>query len=175
MLLLSSSLWGCELKGQCNVRSKSNKRHPPCEDVSWKIAIDSELLKHIESSSLWGCELKDASRYNNRSFKCVILLVRMWVERLYPSFYSFTRQIVILLVRMWVERQISETIQKLKNRHPPCEDVSWKAFIIIYAPRIQRHPPCEDVSWKISGIVEGFNSVGHPPCEDVSWKNIKGM
>ena len=36
VLMMSSSLWGCELKNlHCTLQS-SVRRHPPCEDVSWK-------------------------------------------------------------------------------------------------------------------------------------------
>ena len=98
----SSSLWGCELKTACSSRQWIPLRHPPCEDVSWKIAG----------------ELSD-------SLGKVILLVRMWVEKTKNIRQQYIA-IVILLVRMWVEKLFDFSISNCNSRHPPCEDVSWK-------------------------------------------------
>ena len=57
---------------------------------------------------------------------------------------------VILLVRMWVEKQILYIDFDSMNRHPPCEDVSWKNKNKYMSRVIKCHPPCEDVSWKIN-------------------------
>ena len=60
----SSSLWGCELKNcEDDYEGSRQKRHPPCEDVSWKI------------NGKGGC-----------GKTTVILLVRMWVEKYHLSF-----------------------------------------------------------------------------------------
>ena len=55
----------------------------------------------------------------------VILLVRMWVEKMLKRMKLFPRY-VILLVRMWVEKLISANVNGVFSCHPPCEDVSWK-------------------------------------------------
>ena len=59
MVQKSSSLWGCELKSSMMEEKQLIVRHPPCEDVSWKIPGIQQVLIDL-----------------------VILLVRMWVEKL---------------------------------------------------------------------------------------------
>ena len=98
----SSSLWGCELKILPLSVFLLTHRHPPCEDVSWKV-LDSidwdmptshppcedvswkdmlKIMKKAEkSSSLWGCELKKQRAQHWLCISKVILLVRMWVEK----------------------------------------------------------------------------------------------
>ena len=76
----SSSLWGCELKRICKWYHPLRIRHPPCEDVSWKVKDHASEITET-----------------------VILLVRMWVEKLYGVARHY-RTTVILLVRMWVEK-----------------------------------------------------------------------
>ena len=94
----------------------------------------------------------------------VILLVRMWVEKLYALFYkvllsghppcedvswkignpvSYKSNNVILLVRMWVEKTLVNKNKNRKTSHPPCEDVSWKFhgfkfFVYIIVIRLVR-------------------------------------
>ena len=79
VLLLSASLWGCELKYRYNTRQSESRRQPLYEAVSWNntdvVPVHSlvvslfmrlwvEILKTdltisgILSASLWGCELK---------------------------------------------------------------------------------------------------------------------
>ena len=100
--MLSSSLWGCELKNQDVCTPSGYHCHPPCEDVSWKYTGFFKCIFKFSSSSLWGCELKnrmplggirwprhppceDVSWKNeacmNIIIHLVILLVRMWVEK----------------------------------------------------------------------------------------------
>ena len=147
---LSSSLWGCELKKFWWTRTKTGKRHPPCEDVSWKVLDSIDWDSPNMSSSLWGCELKN------------------------EAYGTLTdRDYVILLVRMWVEKVCYRKALPFLHRHPPCEDVSWKVVLRPHTPARSCHPPCEDVSWKLyMGKVMVDPETGHPPCEDVSWKNI---
>ena len=121
----SSSLWGCELKNVLiSPWSIPPHRHPPCEDVSWK-----------------GCECEYCDDEN-----------------------------VILLVRMWVEKMAGWFLFPLSIRHPPCEDVSWKINWCAFPRGGACHPPCEDVSWKLAHTMNLICPLCHPPCEDVSWK-----
>ena len=53
-----SSMWGCELKKRSSPRRSVKCRHPPCEDVSWKNGAVLRVAQVEESSSMWGCELK---------------------------------------------------------------------------------------------------------------------
>ncbi len=78
-------------------------RHPPCEDVSWKT-----------EDSKW-----------TRS-EIVILLVRMWVE----NFAVLQCSEVSPSSSLWgCELKINGAKSVAgSNRHPPCEDVSWKAY-----------------------------------------------
>ena len=77
---MSSSLWGCELKSNSSIINRFCQRHPPCEDVSWKItAIIFMILLPV------------------------ILHVRMWVEKWCPCI-RWKPLLVILHVRMWVEK-----------------------------------------------------------------------
>ena len=71
---------------------------------------------------------------------------------------------------MWVEKFKIRQLEDKSARHPPCEDVSWKVYILLFATSVNSHPPCEDVSWKAIGTNELQIRISHPPCEDVSWK-----
>ena len=42
----SSSLWGCELKIMSRREYKTIRRHPPCEDVSWKFSLKTAPCYH---------------------------------------------------------------------------------------------------------------------------------
>ena len=132
-MVWSSSLWGCELKRICKWYHPLRIRHPPCEDVSWK-----------------GCECEYCDDEN-----------------------------VILLVRMWVEKMAGWFLFPLSIRHPPCEDVSWKINWCAFPRGGACHPPCEDVSWKLAHTMNLICPLCHPPCEDVSWKddelNLKAL
>ena len=108
--------------------ANSPASHPPCEDVSWKGN---------------GCCASGNVM--------VILLVRMWVEKLIQAIGLY-RQGVILLVRMWVENHCTGWIRCITYRHPPCEDVSWKGQKWCIRICEKGHPPCEDVSWKVSSV-----------------------
>ena len=99
-----------------------NTGHPPYEDVSWNAPWKVSDIRH-SSSSLWGCELKYPRFFRSILFfrhppyedvswnglgqwtntgGDVILLMRMWVEMLFPP-SSLSSSFVILLMRMWVE------------------------------------------------------------------------
>ena len=168
-MVWSSSLWGCELKRICKWYHPLRIRHPPCEDVSWKVKDHASEITET-----------------------VILLVRMWVEKLYGVARHY-RTTVILLVRMWVENPSCKNIRNIGSCHPPCEDVSWKVLGPLLFMLVHRHPPCEDVSWKslcltflsrfhwssslwgcelkILSLRHDSSRLCHPPCEDVSWKS----
>ena len=166
----SSSLWGCELKDCFHCLSSNTTghppcedvswkncclepfghdfRHPPCEDVSWKTTIWEAIKTAVSSSSLWGCELKDCTvdqesvKYQSSSlWGCEL---KDFAVCVYANLNK-----VILLVRMWVERHYFLAEQRNNQRHPPCEDVSWKSNFNFGIFNILGHPPCEDVSWKI--------------------------
>ena len=142
----SSSLWGCELKICPFAEFSKSLAHPPCEDVSWKVPIPDKLrdvLSHPPCEDVsWKSKHKTGTSGN-----VVILLVRMWVEKLTSStkhstnmssslwgcelkkvFRSERRYTgsVILLVRMWVEKNFNNVKKTFLTGHPPCEDVSWK-------------------------------------------------
>ena len=168
-MVWSSSLWGCELKRICKWYHPLRIRHPPCEDVSWKVKDHASEITEtvILLVRMWVEKLYGVARHYRTT---VILLVRMWVEKFLVLFFSCLST-VILLVRMWVE----------------------KAYALLFFPGSIGHPPCEDVSWKSNGrSTDSLNSVillvrmwvekmagwflfplsiRHPPCEDVSWKN----
>ena len=165
------------------------RRHPPCEDVSWKYTSHKRNDPDVASSSLWGCELKRICKWyhplrirhppcEDVSWKVkdhaseitetVILLVRMWVEKLYGVARHY-RTTVILLVRMWVEK------------HPEWTGgTSWSSSSLwgcelktccgSVGNAMSGHPPCEDVSWKLAHTMNLICPLCHPPCEDVSWK-----
>ena len=121
MVQKSSSLWGCELKSSMMEEKQLIVRHPPCEDVSWKIPGIQQVLIDLvillvrmwvekldleakeggdRSSSMWGCELK--SKWF-RTFNVCIWLSSMWGCELkrewcknvwYSSIALFMRKIV---------------------------------------------------------------------------------
>ena len=163
--LLSSSLWGCELKYIRGSYKDYCICHPPCEDVSWNNPVTVKCII-----------------YN------VILLVRMWVEiSIYQSLPLYS-----LSSSLWgceLKCVINEEQHEIYS-HPPCEDVSWNTFSFHLFIRFCSHPPCEDVSWNTSGMNRRYKlivillvrmwvemsfyhalnrTLGHPPCEDVSW------
>ena len=119
--------------------------HPPCEDVSWKIYI-----VHFKAVCV------------------VILLVRMWVEKIMLRLNSASKSSSSL----WgcELKNCRWAFWFARKSHPPCEDVSWKNKEHPAAVYCDSHPPCEDVSWKVDDVDEELKAVGHPPCEDVSWK-----
>ena len=159
-------------KSKIKLLYKCRYSHPPCEDVSWKTSFVVYLLQSDGSSSLWGCELKNTQMLSlpyavksSSLWGCelksfcvkwimvryiVILLVRMWVEKivsscLHPVYTSSSlwgcelksvrfhwlgfAQHVILLVRMWVEKWSIWNTYRQGLCHPPCEDVSWKGLL----------------------------------------------
>ena len=146
MKWLSSSLWGCELRTGGRRGGYVRISHPPCEDVSWK---DEFTVGKVEKVGHPPCE--DVSwkidGYWYELDEDVILLVRMWVEKL-DLVYSFCVSIVILLVRMWVEKSIRSTTLILK-RSSSLWGCELKTFACLFSTVRHRHPPCEDVSWKI--------------------------
>ena len=164
----SSSLWGCELKSFMRLTLYITLCHPPCEDVSWKIfsSIKPMICCVILLVRMW---VEKLSVQFVQSFRLVILLVRMWVEK-YLTYWIFPPLHVILLVRMWVEKNPAE--------------LDYQDWVVILLVRFwvehsmfafffrlsMCHPPCEDVSWKTSFYVYCAVFYRHPPCEDVSWK-----
>ena len=167
----SSSLWGCELKKFWWTRTKTGKRHPPCEDVSWKVLDSIDWDSPNMSSSLWGCELKNEAYGTLTDRDYVILLVRMWVEKI-----PLKKELHLLgSSSLWgceLKNPFYTLLLCCKYRHPPCEDVSWKSNLVYIILWLQCHPPCEDVSWKIEPINKHTRPNSHPPCEDVSWKVV---
>ena len=101
----SSSLWGCELKTCCGSVGNAMSGHPPCEDVSWKLAHTMNLICPLCHPPCEDVSWKD-DELNLKALLDVILHVRMWVEKSYTT-CSAAFTIVILLVRMWVEKTIS--------------------------------------------------------------------
>ena len=101
--VLSSSLWGCELKRVLTCLILQNiSSHPPCEDVSWKV----QDIKW-RSMTLGHPPCEDVS-WKITAIIIMILLpvilhVRMWVEKWCPCI-RWKPLLVILHVRMWVEK-----------------------------------------------------------------------
>ena len=123
LLILSASLWGCELKYNSSTPSSHRLRQPPCEAVSWNERMKADTKEEKRSASLWGCELKlvgqlqeiivgrqppcEAVSWNDLRrceyhFRVVSLLVRLWVEIKYTAQHKHMIS-VSLLVRLWVE------------------------------------------------------------------------
>ena len=119
----SSSLWGCELKNYDWNKDLISDRHPPCEDVSWK---DEFTVGKVEKVGHPPCE--DVSwkidGYWYELDEDVILLVRMWVEKLYCRSNGYNKGSSSL----WgcELKTACSSRQWIPLRHPPCEDVSWK-------------------------------------------------
>ena len=86
-VILLVRMWVEKLTG--GIIWATSYRHPPCEDVSWKIHESIRCRGYV-----------------------VILLVRMWVEK-YTWYCIIHHLLVILLVRMWVEKVCKWTIQGL--------------------------------------------------------------
>ena len=124
----SASLWGCELKCSKKYLSIHILRQPPCEAVSWNIAIVS--IFSIDTVSLlvrlW-VEINNLIKQLVPSL--VSLLVRLWVEIAIPALSCSARN-VSLLVRLWVEISYFYLIILRKLGQPPCEAVSWNNFYI---------------------------------------------
>ena len=99
----STSLWGRELK--VTARSAEiifwNCR-PPCEVVNWKVVTDTYQLSRCCRPP---CEVVNWKILDSRCFRnnFVDLLVRSWIERLFPIWKNRTEK-VDLLVRSWIER-----------------------------------------------------------------------
>ena len=148
------------------------KGHPPCEDVSWKVANGG---KKNTSTCHPPCE--DVSwkvvKTNAMLDVLVILLVRMWVEKSVicqtmkikssSSLWGceLKRPVGLYVISsgesssLWgceLKRICNKTVQ-WKICHPPCEDVSWKDYLSEIVRYEMGHPPCEDVSWKIAMLI----------------------
>ena len=81
--------------------------HPPCEDVSWKVYRGNKKIQWIQSSSLWRCELKG------------------WTDTVHIICHkSSSLWGCELKDPVWGEQAAAA------DRHPPCEDVSWKLSLI---------------------------------------------
>ena len=99
--MMSSSLWGCELKYLRLVKVLRTIRHPPCEDVSWNVYNPESRFQESLSSSLWGCELKFCISNDNHDLFCHPPCEDVsWNNKNKDKYYKV---MVILLVRMWVE------------------------------------------------------------------------
>ena len=105
-------------------RPQASTRHPPCEDVSWKTfsAFHSSCNRCHPPCEDVSWKPFDIYVWQ---LQIVILLVRMWVEKLL-FLTEFSAEHVILLVRMWVEKQACFQPSHSVHRHPPWEDESWK-------------------------------------------------
>ena len=123
----------------------------------------------------------------------VILLVRMWVEKLFR--YSITG--TSPSSSLWgCELKNNAIMKAMKNGcHPPCEDVSWKIPVgqmiaigeassslwgceLKNTHNYQNHLlPKSSSLWgcelKSHTLVSPLINKSHPPCEDVSWKFIE--
>ena len=117
-------------------------RHPPCEDVSWKIIPISflTLLTVILLVRMW----VENGKYTGHGSKySVILLVRMWVEKI-PATKLFGTGKVILLVRMWVENsnlcfsrnsKMSSSMWGCELKREWCKNV-WYSSIALFMRKI---------------------------------------
>ena len=111
--------WKCFL----STFSGTGNGHPPCEDVSWKLFhshLRSDLLRHPPCEDVsW-----KTPTLLYRSASSVILLVRMWVERIRIwSVYVWSKS-----SSLW-GCELKDFLRKKERgyrSHPPCEDVSWK-------------------------------------------------
>ena len=108
--------------------------HPPCEDVSWKVKDHASEITEtvILLVRMWVEKLYGVARHYRTT---VILLVRMWVEKFLVLFFSCLST-VILLVRMWVEKAYALLFFPGSIGHPPCEDVSWKFYLFATIARV---------------------------------------
>ena len=169
--------------------------HPPREDVSWKIEMDSLLVQRCchppredvswkTLGKLHGDSLTSHPPREDVSWKNSL---KKLSSRILPSSSSWgcelknictcsehKKSTVILLVRMWVEK-FGSTTKMGAGSHPPREDVSWKDESEMKDRAGHCHPPREDVSWKTSAIPIATSPLRHPPREDVSWKDSTGI
>ena len=210
--LSSSSLWGCELKKYLETHPSRTISHPPCEDVSWKIIIPASIALAYRHPPCEDVSWQTFSAFHSSCNRChppcedvswkpfdiyvwqlqiVILLVRMWVEKLL-FLTEFSAEHVILLVRMWVEKQACFQPSHSVHRHPPWEDESWKT-VCIYSlssastssslrgcelKRCWNNPSGINIQssslrgWELKKWRKDKNRKkrSHPPWEDESWK-----
>ena len=125
-----------------------------------------------------------------RIVRQVILLVRMWVEKV----------MVAVQVGMWWSsslwgcelKKLWWTRTKTGKCHPPCEDVSWKILchcgfyklrvILLVRMWVEKYCVIADFTNLGSSSLWGCELKSwfyllncfpfrHPPCEDVSWKS----
>ena len=165
-------------------------RHPPCEDVSWKMMkqwkgtwylvillvrmwVENQTANTATRESLGHPPCEDVS------WKAMVksyLLTNLPSSSLWgcelKSMFSFNKAMVnsvILLVRMWVEKSFTSCDKSsiLSSSLWGCE---LKKRCGIESCTGGSHPPCEDVSWKSNAKAESSKASCHPPCEDVSWK-----
>ena len=142
-------------------------RHPPCEDVSWKIIPISflTLLTVILLVRMW----VENGKYTGHGSKySVILLVRMWVEKI-PATKLFGTGKVILLVRMWVEKSHAWSWRK-QTKSSSMWGCELKIWITTFCSEIKKSSSMWGCELKI--LICAFPGIPrcHPPCEDVSWK-----
>ena len=122
--ILSTSLWGRELK--CFT------------------AFRMGVL--MESTSLWGRELKCYCLVRSVSHLNVDLLVRSWIEMLFPDIRTDYTD-VDLLVRSWIEILFGKDRIKEVISRPPCEVVNWNMLVTKQNTHSLGRPPCEVVNW----------------------------
>ena len=167
--VLSSSLWGCELKRYISRFYINNgivillvrmwvenspeswphprsPRHPPCEDVSWKdkrlsAEAVAKVILHVRMwVEKWICaDLHPATVMSSSMWGCELKIVTV-------RFWDMVEN-VILLVRMWVEKllQLFSWYFCLSSSMWGCELKKQGKSAKEIVPC---HPPCEDVSWK---------------------------
>ena len=146
-MLLSTSLWGRELKevvGSYHLRAYESTSLWGRELKGfWRLPVLYPRL----STSLWGRELKVCIAENEESSDLVDLLVRSWIERK-SIVVSLVTVIVDLLVRSWIERTFPPRQDGSVSCRPPCEVVNWKKPCACILRGRRSRPPCEVVNWK---------------------------
>ena len=148
--LLSTSLWGRELKGSSSAGSAPDQ---PVDLLvrSWiERALKRPDRRQVQSTSLWGRELKDSQwrkmdiALGRPPCEVVNWKIKFHISRSFSS--------VDLLVRSWIERPTVLVCSSCVPSRPPCEVVNWKISSKSLQNPITGRPPCEVVNWKTFGI-----------------------
>ena len=154
-------------KSRNSTRSLVWSRHPPCEDVSWKEEAINILTEQIVILlvRMW---VEKTAWCSYPTIRIVILLVRMWVEKTAWCSYP-TIRIVILLVRMWVEK-----VKQLASMSPSVSSSLWGCELKNFSTHDGREESKSSSLWgcelKNREKQQAYRNQSHPPCEDVSWK-----
>ena len=147
--------------------SPLSRRHPPCEDVSWKSRNSTRSLVWSRHPPCEDVSWKEEA-INILTEQIVILLVRMWVEKTAWCSYP-TIRIVILLVRMWVEK-----VKQLASMSPSVSSSLWGCELKNFSTHDGREESKSSSLWgcelKNREKQQAYRNQSHPPCEDVSWK-----